>query len=63
MRKFKTGGVSICYHCGRQLVRVAGGFKFAILLDPDNRELRVHVTCMPEAVGHGYREAPKQPTI
>lgn len=58
MRKFKTGGISICFHCNRQLLRVKGGFKFSTLLDPDNNELRVHTDCLRQATGHGYREKP-----
>ena len=55
MRKFKTGGISICFHCHRQLVRVKGGFIFALITDPDGHELRVHKECQPKAVGEGYR--------
>lgn len=56
MRKFKTGGMSICWQCHKQLVRVKGGFIFSIIIDPDNRELRVHKDCVKHAIGHGYRE-------
>lgn len=56
MRKFKDGGISICFHCHLQLVRVKGGFIFATILDPDGRELRVHKDCVKQSLGHGYRE-------
>lgn len=55
-RKFKTGGVSTCFHCQRQLVRIKGGFTFALIKDPDGHLLRVHKDCVREAVGHGYTE-------
>lgn len=56
MRKFKTGGVSICFHCQRQLVRVKGGFTFALIADPMGNEIRVHKQCVSQAIGHGYTE-------
>lgn len=57
MRRFKTGGISICWHCHRQLVRVKGGFLFAVITDPDGHELRVHKACVKDAIGEGYRAA------
>ena len=54
MRTFKTGGVSQCFHCQRQLVRIKGGFLFALIRDPDGHELRVHKQCQGAAVGDGY---------
>lgn len=62
MRKFKTGGISICFHCHRQLVRVKGEFLFELISDPDGNELRVHKMCQRHAVGEGYRAAPPQKT-
>lgn len=53
-RGFKTGGVSTCFHCQRQLVRVKGGFKFSLIKDPDGHEIRVHKHCQKEAAGLGY---------
>ncbi len=53
-RTFKTGGVSQCFHCGAQLVRIKGGFKFALIRDVDGHEIRVHKHCQNEAVGDGY---------
>lgn len=60
MRKFKTGGISICYHCHKQLVRIKGGFKFSLIIDPDGRELRVHMDCQKHALGDGYKAAPER---
>ena len=57
-RRFKTGGVSQCFHCCNQLVRVKGGFLFAEIVDPDGNRLRVHKQCQREAIGHGYKAAP-----
>lgn len=54
-RRFKTGGISVCFHCHRQLVRVKGGFLFALITDPDGNLLRVHKDCQKDAIGHGYR--------
>jgi hypothetical protein len=54
MRKFKTGGVSQCFHCQRQLQRIKGGFIYALILDPDGHEIRVHKSCQQDAVGEGY---------
>ncbi len=54
MKKFKTGGISICFHCHKQLVRVKGGFIFALIADPMGNQIRVHKDCAREAVGHGY---------
>lgn len=59
MRNFKTGGISICWHCHRQLVRIKGGFIFDVILDPDGNQLRVHKDCVKDAVGHGYKLLPK----
>lgn len=60
MRKFKTGGISTCFHCHKQLVRIRGGFIFAIVTDPDNHELRVHKDCVKHAIGDGYRAQPQE---
>lgn len=54
MRAFKTGGVSICFHCQRQLVREKGGFIFALISDPMGNQIRVHKQCADLALGHGY---------
>ncbi|MBT2326075.1 hypothetical protein J7E62_27480 [Variovorax paradoxus] len=56
-RKFKDGGVSQCFHCSAQLVRIKGGFTFAELETPDGHKVRVHKQCLSEATGHGYRPA------
>lgn len=37
-RNFKDGGVPFCWHCSSQLVRIKGGFKFAIVVDRDGIE-------------------------
>ena len=58
VRTFKTGGISVCFHCQRQLVRVKGGFIFAEILDPDGHRIRVHKQCVRDAVGDGYVPAP-----
>lgn len=55
-RKFKDGGVSQCFECGNQLVRIKGGFIFAEIVDPLGNVVRVHKDCVQHAVGHGYRE-------
>lgn len=60
MRTFKTGGVSTCFHCAKQLVRVKGGFIFAEILDPDGHAIRVHKQCQESAAGDGYTLPPKQ---
>lgn len=54
MRKFKDGGVSQCFHCGSQLVRIKGGFIYALIRDVDGHEIRVHKGCQDQAVGDGY---------
>lgn len=61
MRTFKDGGISFCFHCGRQLWRIKGGFIFAEILDPDGHRLRVHKHCQDQAVGHGYKMPPPTP--
>lgn len=58
MRTFKTGGISVCFHCQAQLVRIKGGFIFAEIIDPDGHRLRVHKDCQKDAVGYGYRLPP-----
>jgi hypothetical protein len=57
-RKFKDGGVSQCFECGAQLVRIKGGFIFAEVRDPMGYEVRVHKDCLQHAVGHGYSAVP-----
>ncbi len=59
-RRFKTGGVSQCFHCQKQLVRIKGGFLYALICDPLGHETRVHKQCLSEAVGDGYTQV-KQP--
>jgi hypothetical protein len=54
-KKFKTGGVSQCFHCQRQLTRIKDGFIFSLIKDPAGHEIRVHKQCAPHAIGHGYR--------
>jgi len=56
MRAFKTGGISTCFHCQRQLVRIKGGFIYSEIVDPMGNPIRVHKQCVAEAVGHGYTE-------
>lgn len=56
MRAFKDGGVSTCFHCHRQLVRIKGGFIWSLIFDPDGNKLRVHKQCVKHAIGDGYRE-------
>ena len=60
-RKFTTGGISTCFHCGKQLVRIKGGFIFGHIVDPDGHIIRVHKDCLDQAVGHGYKRAAVQP--
>jgi hypothetical protein len=60
MRKFKDGGVSQCFHCQRQLVRIKGGFIFSEILDPDGHKIRVHKQCEEQALGYGYKRIPKE---
>ena len=57
-RTFKTGGVSFCWHCGKQLVRIKGGFIFTTLVDRIGNEMRVHKDCAPRAVGDGIKVKP-----
>lgn len=54
MRSFKTGGVSTCFHCQRQLVRVKDGFISALIADPMGNQVKVHKQCAGLALGHGY---------
>jgi hypothetical protein len=54
-RKFKNGGVSQCFECQKQLVRIKGGFHFSEVVDPLGNVSRVHKQCLTAAVGHGYR--------
>jgi hypothetical protein len=61
VRTFKTGGISVCFHCQRQLVRIKGGFIFAEIVDPDGHRLRVHKECQERAVGYGYRLPTPEP--
>lgn len=56
MKTFKTGGVSFCWHCNRQLVRIKGGFRYATVVDPLGYEHRVHIDCVKHAVGDGIKE-------
>lgn len=53
-RAFKDGGVSGCFHCGRQLVRVDGGFIYIEIRDPMGNLVRVHKDCAQHVVGDGY---------
>lgn len=53
-RKFLTGGVSQCFHCGRQLTRIKGGFIFALIKDPLGYPTRVHKGCQKDAATDGY---------
>jgi len=59
MRKFKDGGVSQCFHCQRQLVRIKGGFRFTEIIDPIGNRVRVHKDCEKRAIGDGYKSIPK----
>jgi len=52
-RQFKTGGVSQCWHCSRQLVRIKGGFRYAEVQDPIGNRMRVHKDCVRLAVADG----------
>ena len=54
-RKFKSGGVSQCFECQKQLVRIKGGFLFSEVADPLGNVSRVHKQCLKLAIGHGYR--------
>jgi hypothetical protein len=54
-RRFKDGGVSQCFECQKQLVRIKGGFHYAEIVDPMGNVSRVHKQCLPHAIGHGYR--------
>jgi len=58
-RTFKDGGVSQCFECRKQLVRIKGGFIYAEIVDPDGHRVRVHKECVQNAIGHGYKAAPK----
>jgi hypothetical protein len=55
-RRFKDGGVPFCWHCGRQLVRIKGGFIHATLIDRIGNEMRVHKDCVKAAIGDGVKE-------
>lgn len=55
-RQFKDGGVSQCWHCSRQLVRIKGGFKYALVRDPLGNQMRVHKDCVKLAIGDGIKE-------
>lgn len=59
-KQFKTSGVSQCWHCSRQLVRIKGGFKYSEIEGPLGNRMRVHKDCLQEAVGDGIREV-KEP--
>lgn len=59
-RKFKTGGVSQCFECQKQLVRIKGGFLFDEVTDPLGNVSRVHKQCLKLAIGHGYRAKSKE---
>lgn len=61
MRTFKTGGKSICFECGNQLVRVKGGFHFRIFKDNLGNTVRVHKTTCPELImKQGYKEVKEE---
>jgi hypothetical protein len=53
-RVFKTGGVSQCFHCGRQLPRIKGGFIYALIQDRDGHQIRTHIACQKDAATDGY---------
>lgn len=55
-RVFKNGGIPFCWHCSKQLVRIKGGFIYALVVDPDGIEHRVHKDCVALAVGDGIKE-------
>lgn len=57
-RNFKDGGVPFCWHCSSQLVRVKGGFLFAIVIDQSGIEHRVHKDCVSRVVGDGVKAKP-----
>lgn len=48
--------VSHCWQCTKQLMRIKGGFIFALIRDPDGNHVRVHKDCVKHAIGHGYTE-------
>lgn len=50
----------MCWHCSKQLVRVKGGFIFALVEDPVGNRMRVHKDCVRSVVGDGIKEV-KQP--
>lgn len=52
-RQFKSGGVSQCWHCSRQLVRIKGGFTYSEVQDPIGNRMRVHKACVELAVADG----------
>lgn len=60
-RTFKTGGVSQCWHCGKQLFRIKGGFIFAQIKDPIGNIMRVHKDCVQHAIGGSYQEIKEEP--
>ena len=53
-KKFKDGGVSVCFACQRQLIRAKGGFIFEEIQDPAGNRIRVHKQCVNRAIGDGY---------
>jgi hypothetical protein len=53
-RIFKAGGVSQCFHCGRQLTRIKGGFIYALIQDRDGHQIRTHKQCQEDAATDGY---------
>lgn len=60
---WRTGGVSLCWHCTHQLVREKGGFIFELVRDPLGHEHRVHKACVELAIGDGIthvRPAPEK---
>jgi len=59
-RQFKDGGVSQCWHCSRQLVRIKGGFIYALVEDPLGNRMRVHKDCIRLSIGSGIREVTEQ---
>jgi hypothetical protein len=65
-RIFKDGGIPFCWQCGRQLVRIKGGFIYANVIDQDGVIHRVHKDCVQFVIGDGIKELPnsyKEKTI
>lgn len=52
-----------CWHClNRLMFKKGGGFTFKLVRDGGGTEHRVHIACLPYAIGDGVTEVKQKET-